>query len=52
MKLKEIKSKVILKEITMTELSMLIKIERRTMYNKIKTQDKKTIEAIKKVLNS
>lgn len=52
MKLKEIKSKVILKEITMTSLAKLVGIERRTMYNKIKMQDKKTIEAIKEVLNN
>lgn len=52
MKLKEIKSKVILKEMTMTELATLIKVERRTMYNKIKIQDKKTIEAIREVLNN
>lgn len=51
MKLNEIKSKVILKGLTMTELSNIIGLERRNMYLKIKTQDPITIKKIKEYSN-
>ena len=50
MLLNEIKSKVSLLNITMTELSYQIGVERRLMYLKIKAQDYIVIERIKHVL--
>ncbi|MCS5421879.1 MULTISPECIES: hypothetical protein [Psychrilyobacter] len=51
MKLNEIKSKVILKGLTMTKLSNIIGLERRNMYLKIKIQDPITLKKIKEFLN-
>ncbi|MGL5655623.1 MAG: hypothetical protein ACRCXY_02160 [Fusobacteriaceae bacterium] len=50
MLLNEIKSKVSLLNITMTELSCQIGVERRLMYLKIKAQDYIVIERIKHAL--
>ncbi|MGL5054443.1 MAG: hypothetical protein ACRC54_01995 [Fusobacteriaceae bacterium] len=50
MLLNEIKSKVSLLNITMTELSYQIGVERRLMYLKIKAQDYIVIERIKNFL--
>lgn len=50
MKLNEIKSIVALKGLTMSKLAIMIGVERRTMYNRIKKNDEETLKKIEKVL--
>lgn len=48
MSLLEIRILALKNNLSMTELSIKLGLERRTFYNKIKTQDEKTIKTIKK----
>ena len=52
MTLNEIKSAVILKGLTMTKLSKILDVDRRTMYYRIKREDPNTLKNIKKFLNT
>ncbi len=51
MTLNEIKSAVVLNGLTMTKLSRILGVDRRTMYYRIKRGDPDTFKNIKKILN-
>lgn len=51
MTLKEIRIKAISKDLTMKELSIKLEISKEYMYRCIKSNHKKTIEKIKKILD-